>query len=91
MIEIIAYAQFEGNVTVKLSFNDIVSRPFELYAINSSHIEIRVPLKYLSNIIVKRYITLPERVILNYTGLIPPQFTLVFREIDEKVIISVRL
>ena len=90
IIEVIAYGQFEGNITVNLSFNDIVSRGFELYVINSSCIEVRVPLRYLSNVVVRKCVILPERVILNYTGLIPPSFTLIFREINGKVVINVR-
>lgn len=90
VIEIISYAQFEGNVTVKLSLNEITSRPFEIYVINSSHMEVRVPLKYISNLAIKKYIVLPERVFFNYSGLIPSRFTLVFREINGKVFVSVK-
>lgn len=90
LIEVIAYAQFEGNVTVILSLNDIASRPFELYVVNSTCIEVRVPLRYLSNIVVKRHIVLPEHVTLNYTGLIPSKFAMVFREVNGRVVINVR-
>jgi len=90
VVEVIAYAESEGNVTVKLSLNEIASRPFELYVINSSRIEVRVPLKYISNLAIRKYIVLPERVFFNYSGLIPSSFTLVFKEVDGKVFVNVR-
>jgi len=90
VIEVVAYARYERNVVIVMSLKDVVSRPFELYVLNSTHLEVRVSLKYFSNVMVKRIVALPSGLYFNYTGLIPPNFSLVFKEVDGKVFVNVR-
>jgi len=90
LTEIVMYAYFERNVTVRLSLSDLASRCVELYVVNSTCIEVRVPLRYFRGVVAKGYVTLPEGAVIDYSGLLPRDFYLVFSEEGGKVVIRVR-
>jgi len=90
LTEVIMYAYFERNVTVRLSLSDLASRRVELYVVNSTCIEVRVPLRYFRGVVARGYVTLPEGATIDYSGLLPRDFYLVFSEEGGKVVIRVR-
>jgi len=81
LIELFTYCASEENITVKLSLNDIVQKPFELYVVNSNTLLAQIPLKFFPNVKFSKEIVLPRYILIDYRGLLPRDFTLIFRKV----------
>jgi len=89
LLELIAYGAAERCV-LKLSLSDVISRPFEVYVVNETHAEIRVPLKIFTWARGRSWLALPEGVRFSYAGLLPSSSYLRFREAGGEVVVEVR-